>query len=133
MADEQDKDAGAPARGWLTRTLFPDGAEPDPRFTLANERTFLAWMRTALALLGGGVALEAFTVDVFPSLSRHVAAVTLVLTALLVSLTATMRWFRVETAMRRRRPLPAPALALTVALGLVIGSLLLVGLVLGWL
>ena len=90
MADEQDKDAGAPARGWLTRTLFPDGAEPDPRFTLANERTFLAWMRTALALLGGGVALEAFTVDVFPSLSRHVAAVTLVLTALLVSLTATI-------------------------------------------
>jgi hypothetical protein len=33
------------------RRVFADGAEPDPRFTLANERTFLAWIRTALALI----------------------------------------------------------------------------------
>ena len=37
-------------RGWLTRTLLPGGEEPDPRFTLANERTFLAWVRTERAL-----------------------------------------------------------------------------------
>jgi putative membrane protein len=31
---------------------------PDPRFTLANERTFLAWNRTALAFIAGGLAIE---------------------------------------------------------------------------
>ena len=35
-----------------------DGDEPDYRFTLANERTFLAWIRTALGLLAGGVAVR---------------------------------------------------------------------------
>ena len=32
------------------------GRDPNPRFTLANERTFLAWNRTAMALIGGGLA-----------------------------------------------------------------------------
>ena len=43
-------------RSPLARRLLPDGEEPDPRFTLANERTFLAWMRTALAFVAGGKA-----------------------------------------------------------------------------
>jgi putative membrane protein len=34
------------------------GQEPDYRFSLANERTFLAWIRTALAILASGVALD---------------------------------------------------------------------------
>lgn len=45
-----------------TRT-DPDAA-PDPRFTLANERTFLAWIRTSLALLASGVAVDAFVTSV---------------------------------------------------------------------
>lgn len=53
-------------RGPLTRRLLPDGEEPDARFTLANERTFLAWIRTALAFIAGGIAVEAFTGDLFP-------------------------------------------------------------------
>ncbi len=52
-------------RSWLARRLLPEGSEPDPRFTLANERTFLAWVRTALALLAGGIAIEAFAADLF--------------------------------------------------------------------
>lgn len=45
-------------RSRAARVLFPEGQEPDPPFTLANERTFLAWIRTSLAFLAGGIALE---------------------------------------------------------------------------
>ena len=33
------------------------GHEPDYRFTLANERTFLAWIRTSLGLMAVGLAV----------------------------------------------------------------------------
>ena len=42
--------------------MYGVGEEPDHRFSLANERTFLAWIRTSLGLIGGGVAVEAFGV-----------------------------------------------------------------------
>ena len=60
---------------------FPrwEGSEPDPRFTLANERTFLAWIRTALALTAGGVALEALTVPLLPGLRLAASLLLLVL------------------------------------------------------
>ncbi len=59
--------------------IYAHGSEPDPRFTLANERTFLAWIRTGLAFIAGGIALNAFTLDmavdtrkaIFDSRSRH--------------------------------------------------------------
>ena len=34
------------------RGVFARGTDPDPRFTLANECTFLAWVRTSLACFG---------------------------------------------------------------------------------
>ncbi|WP_143342795.1 YidH family protein, partial [Crossiella equi] len=43
---------------WPER-VYGVGEEPDPRFTLANERTFLAWIRTSLGLMAAGVAVEA--------------------------------------------------------------------------
>ena len=61
------------ARGWLARKVLPGGEEPDPRFTLANERTFLAWIRTSLAFLAGGLALEAFAIEAFPEPLRNSA------------------------------------------------------------
>lgn len=65
---------GLPAR------ILGGGTEPDPRFTLANERTFLAWIRTSLAMLAGGVAVEAFMADVFvPELRKTIAVLLLVL------------------------------------------------------
>ena len=60
-------------RDWWARRLLPGGEEPDPRFSLANERTFLAWIRTAMALLAGGIAIEAFAIEIFePTPERKV-------------------------------------------------------------
>jgi putative membrane protein len=95
-------------RGRLTERLLPGGTEPDPRFTLANERTFLAWIRTSLALLAGGIAIEAFTADLFLEPVRKGIAVLLLLLGMLLSGGAAMRWLRVERSMRNKAPLPLP-------------------------
>lgn len=98
-------------RSWLARRLLPGGAEPDPRFSLANERTFLAWIRTALALLAGGIAVEAFAVDIFEPTVRKTIAVLLILLGMFVSGGAFMRWLGVERAVRHGKPLPLPLIA----------------------
>ncbi|MEB3368227.1 YidH family protein [Saccharopolyspora mangrovi] len=101
------------------RRLYAEGDEPDPRFTLANERTFLAWIRTALALMAGGVGVEALNaVAVEPNAIRTVLAVSLLLAGVVCSATAFTRWVATERALRRGRPLPAPRLAPALGYGL---------------
>jgi putative membrane protein len=95
-----------------------EGDEPDPRFTLANERTFLAWIRTALALVAAGIALEAFVPRLAVPGLRQVLAVSLVLLGSAVSATAWTRWVRAQRAMRRGEPLPAPRIAPLLAYGI---------------
>lgn len=97
-----------PSRGKMAERLLPGGTEPDPRFTLANERTFLAWIRTSLALLAGGIAIEAFTADLFLEPVRKSLAVLLLLLGMLLSAGAAVRWIRVERSMRNKTPLPLP-------------------------
>jgi putative membrane protein len=96
------------SRGKIAERLLPGGTEPDPRFTLANERTFLAWIRTALALLAGGIAIEAFTSDLFLEPVRKSLAVLLLLLGMVLSAGAAVRWIRVERSMRNKTPLPLP-------------------------
>ena len=74
-----DESMPAPDRNRLSARVLGGGTEPDPRFTLANERTFLAWIRTSLAFLAGGIAVEAFTEDLFPEPVRTFLAVVLLL------------------------------------------------------
>ncbi|MBM7505421.1 YidH family protein [Agromyces aurantiacus] len=97
-----------------------EGQDPDYRFTLANERTFLAWIRTALALLAGGVLLHQFATGLQPRLALVVIAVGLGVVAAALSVIAYTRWRSTEIAMRHGRPLPygwaLPVLAATTLL-----------------
>lgn len=111
-----------PSRGWFTRAVFPDGAEPDPRFTLANERTFLAWTRTALAFLAGGIAIEAFDLPGIEPATRTLIAALIVVLAMAISLGAAIRWVRLERALRHGRPLPAPAIVPVLGVGIFIAA-----------
>ncbi|EPD69341.1 hypothetical protein HMPREF1219_01209 [Corynebacterium pyruviciproducens ATCC BAA-1742] len=89
--------------------MFPEGEEPDPRFTLANERTFLAWTRTALAFLAGGIAIEAFPIAGLGPAVRMWLAIFVTAVGMVIAGGAAFRWVRVERAMRTGRPLPMPA------------------------
>ncbi|WP_214320021.1 YidH family protein [Nonomuraea sediminis] len=85
--------------------------EPDPRFTLANERTFLTWLSTALALSAGGVAMAAVPEGVFVHWVRTALAIVLVTLAALAAGMAYPRWRNIQRALRDQAPLPPPKLA----------------------
>jgi len=84
-----------------------DGTEPDPRFTFANERTFLAWSRTALALVVAGLGIVQL-LPPFPGVpwGRHVLGVPLIVFGALVAVTAYREWTKSQWAMRHGQPLP---------------------------
>ena len=81
--------------------------EPDARFTLANERTFLAWNRTALALVVAGLGIVQL-LPPFPGVpwGRHALGVPLIVLGAVVSVTAYLEWRRNQTALRRSEPIP---------------------------
>lgn len=109
-------------RGWFTRRVFPDGGEPDPRFTLANERTFLAWTRTALAFLAGGIALEAFELPGIDGHVRTFVAAAIIVIAMAISAGAAVRWVRIERALRHDEPIPAPAIIPVLCVGVFVAA-----------
>ena len=132
MAEDEagsDSREGVTPPPWRYPTsLYSHGAEPDPRFSLANERTFLAWIRTSLALIAAGVALEAFEVNM-PAGIRLAAALLLVIAGIAAPVQAWVGWLRIEGALRSSRPLPAPVLSLPiVGVVVVAGALVLIGL-----
>jgi putative membrane protein len=96
------------------------GTDPDYRFTLANERTFLAWLRTGLALLAGAVALAGLVHDFGPRPVRIVITALLLALSLVVTLGAYVRWDRTERALREKRPLPDDPLPRIVVAGLAV-------------
>lgn len=106
------------------------GTEPDYRFSLANERTFLAWIRTALSLMAAAVAV----VQLVPSFqlpgSRTFLGVLLALTGLGCAATSYVRWVANERAMRHARPLPLARGLIAVSMALSVVGIAVVLLVL---
>jgi putative membrane protein len=84
-----------------------EGTEPDPRWTFANERTFLAWSRTALALVVAGLGVVQL-LPPFPGVpwGRHVLGMPLIVFGAVVAVTAYREWVSSQRAMRHGDPLP---------------------------
>lgn len=101
-------------------------SEPDYRFTLANERTFLAWIRTALGLVAGGVVVHQLIEPLQNSAARTVIALGCVFLAIVVAGAAYFHWRSVQRAMRRGQPLPGSLLVPVLAIGTTIIALVAV-------
>lgn len=104
-------------------------SEPDYRFTMANERTFLAWQRTALGLLAAAVALEQLVPEMTVPGARRLLGVGLAVLAVLTSGMGLLRWQQADHAMRRGDPLPRHPSPAYLAVGLGLVGLIALGLV----
>lgn len=118
----ENGDVSDPEQRWPSR-VYAHGQEPDPRFSLANERTFLAWVRTALALVAAAAAVDALPLPL-PEAVQNLLAAFLGLAGLVTSAAAWRGWARTERAMREGSPLPGnPAMVVvlvTVAVAAVV-------------
>lgn len=109
---------------------YEEGEEPDYRFTLANERTFLAWLRTALALVAGAIALTQLVPEFSIAGLRTGLAVLLAVTGTSLAAFAYRRWALVQRAMRLGRPLPMDRLPAVVGVIAAVVGLIVVFVVL---
>jgi putative membrane protein len=114
------------------RWVFSEGDEPDPRFSLANERTFLAWIRTSMAFIAAGVAFHAVTLQI-PDGIKLAVSVLLLVAGVVMPPFAWIKRGLTERAMRKNKPLPNSMFEeyAVGALLVVIGILLGIGLSLG--
>jgi putative membrane protein len=102
-------------------------SEPDARFTFANERTFLAWTRTALAFMVAGLGVVQL-LPPFPGVpwGRHVLGVPLIVIGAVIAIVSYGQWVRSQQAMRRGEPLPGSILPRVLAISIVIMAIIAV-------
>jgi putative membrane protein len=95
--------------------------EPDARFTFANERTFLAWTRTALAFMVAGLGIVQL-LPPFPGVpwGRHVLGVPLIVVGAVIAVVSYIQWVRSQQALRRGEPLPRSVLPRILAITIVV-------------
>lgn len=105
------------------RSVYGDGDEPDPRFSLANERTFLAWIRTSLALVAAGVAIE--VLEVGHPAWRLAAALVFTSLGILAAIRAWLGWAGTERALRNGKALPGPGIGIVLVVGIVVAVALI--------
>ncbi|MDT4893534.1 MAG: putative rane protein [Pseudonocardiales bacterium] len=109
-----------------------EGDEPDYRFSLANERTFLAWIRTSLSLVAAAVAVVQLVPPFRVAHGRAVLGIALAAVGLASGVLAYLRWSSGERAMRHGRPLPSGGVLLVLSVAIaVIGAVALVLVVAG--
>jgi putative membrane protein len=106
--------------------------EPDYRFSLANERTFLAWLRTSLALMAAAVAVVQLVPADHLTVVRRVLGVLLAALALVISAGAYVRWSANQNAMRARQALPKTPMIAAAVVGLSVAGALALALVVTW-
>ncbi|MGP0030673.1 MAG: YidH family protein [Acidimicrobiales bacterium] len=106
----------------------PEEHEPDVRFTYANERTFLAWNRTALALIATGVAATQLLPEFHVAGGRRILGLPLIALGALVAVTSFLHWQANQRAMRRDQPLPRSPMPLVLSVG--VGVVAVIALVL---
>lgn len=106
--------------------------EPDYRFTLANERTFLAWIRTALALLAGSVAIVQLVPDFGISEGRQTVAILMAIISIGIIAGSALRWRSSQQAMRRDAPLPSSFMPGLLTLGVIAIGVLVTGLIMAY-
>jgi|SRR5215472_12829294 len=102
----------------------PAETEPDARYTFANERTFLAWTRTALAFIVGGLGIVQL-LPPFPGVpwGRHLLGVPLIVLGAIIALVGYYQWMANQLALRRGEPLhrsPMPRILAVAITGLAI-------------
>jgi putative membrane protein len=90
------------------------GEDPDERFSLANERTFLAWNRTALALVTAGLAVTQLLPEFAVSGGRLIVGLPLIALGVVSAVMSYREWVANERALRLREPLPPSRLPIVV-------------------
>ena len=106
------------------------GESPDYRFSLANERTYLAWIRTALGFLAAGVGLDQLAPDFATPVIRELLALLLCLFAGGLAIYGYLRWLRNEKAMLLKEDLPYTRALLVISMILTIVAIVVMALVL---
>ena len=132
VADNEVMDfEGDVARGSrFPRGVYDVGREPDPLYSLANERTYLAWLRFVVTLLAGAVAIDRLLVE-RPRVASEIAALGLVALAFGTCGLGVRRWLVTERALRLRRPLPGFGAPMFVALAILLAGVGVIVLVVG--
>lgn len=102
--------------------------EPDARFTYANERTFLAWNRTALALIATGVAATQLLPKLQVEWGRRLLGLPLIALGAIVAAESLRQWRANQRAMRRGEPLPRSRMPVILTIGIVVVGAIAVGL-----
>jgi putative membrane protein len=102
----------------VTDDPTPGEEEPDVRFTYANERTFLAWNRTALALVATGIAATQLLPEFHVSGGRRILGLPLIALGALVAVTSYLHWKANQRAMRQGRSLPRSPMPLVLSIGI---------------
>jgi putative membrane protein len=100
-----------------------DDDRVDARFSLANERTFLAWNRTALALVAGGLAVTQLLPETDLPGARRMLGLPLIIVGGVLAWFSYGRWQAVERAIENDEPLPASWLPRILAATLVVGAI----------